>query len=175
LGLRSVAGVLKLSDPAQPTLALLSQPRGRFQLFLAAAAHPPTPVHPPTAVRIVRSAVSPDGWHIQMDVESSPFADLFVDFRTSSGGGLDAASAVMFNPQPDPPDGFGAPVGLDFTFTSMSDVFVTLRMFDAQSNPVTFQAVPEPASWLLLSSGLAFGAKRRVRARPRSKRHPIRQ
>ena len=58
-------------------------------------------------------------------------------------------SAVAFNPQPEPPaTGFGifGTYGLDFAVTMLSDVTLTLRIFDADGFQLNLVAVPEPAS-----------------------------
>jgi hypothetical protein len=91
---------------------------------------------------------------------------VFLDFLTTSGGVMDGASAVAFNPQPEPPHGFGggSDFGMNFTFTSFSDVSVSLRILDTQGNQLTFILVPEPAMGLaLMGLALTLVATRRSR------------
>ncbi|MBX3637924.1 MAG: PEP-CTERM sorting domain-containing protein [Rubrivivax sp.] len=150
-----------LAQPTAPTIRISSdfEPGAAFDLFLAIGLPGvplrlvPTPVGAPLAV--VRT--------MQFDVfgpDGGSLFDLFLDFGTTSGGAMDGITAVMFNPQPEPPvAGFGSQslFGMSFTFTSFSDVLVRLRLFDAQGNPVSFSdsAVPEPASLALVGLALA--------------------
>jgi hypothetical protein len=93
------------------------------------------------------------------------FFDVFLDFLSSSGGVMDGASAVMFNPQPEPPGDFGgdSDFGANFTFTSFSDVSVSLRILDVAGTQLSFILVPEPTGLALMGLGLAFLARRRSR------------
>jgi len=94
-------------------------------------------------------------------------------FTFASGSqGLNLGSGVMFNPQPEPPifpyhatfsllDPLGGPL-------SHGDVSITLRLTDAQGEPVAMQSVPEPISLVSGAMGLAcVGAYLRRRTRTR--------
>jgi hypothetical protein len=104
--------------------------------------------YPPDPIRTI-------GFDV-FDAAGRDLFDVFLDFDSSSGGALDGATAVAFNPQPEPPAGFGADsdFGVAFTFTSFSDVTVRLRMFDPQGNAIVFQSVGEPAALALVGIGL---------------------
>jgi hypothetical protein len=98
--------------------------------------------------------------------------DVSLTFATTTLGILDGTSIVGFNPQPDPPVDFAAfdVLGLQFSFTSLSDARVTLRMTDAAGTPLSFAAaaapVPEPATLTLVGLGAtALGWTRRRRQR----------
>jgi hypothetical protein len=99
-----------------------------------------------------------------------------------TGGFLFPGSLVAFNPQPEPPGipfyslvsfnllfpsiGSAAPLPL----TSGSLVDMTLRLTDAQGNPIALQSVPEPGTMMLLGSGLVgligYGRKRLKKGNP---------
>jgi hypothetical protein len=89
--------------------------------------------------------------------------DIFFDISSSSGGMLDPASLVGFNPQPEPPAGFLGAFGMSFAIVGLSDAMVTMRMFDAAGTQLSFTQVPEPASLAFLGLGLAMIAWRRAR------------
>jgi len=89
--------------------------------------------------------------------------DIFFDIASSTGGMLDPASLVGFNPQPDPPAGFLGAFGMSFAIDGLSDAMVTMRMFDAAGTQLSFTQVPEPASLAFLGLGLAMIAWRRSR------------
>jgi hypothetical protein len=90
---------------------------------------------------------------------------ILLDLSSSSGGIVDPASLVGFNPQPEPPAGYGSGVfGMSFAMTSLSDVMLRLQVFDADGNPIALRAVPEPPA--LAALGLALLALQRWRRRP---------
>lgn len=90
-------------------------------------------------------------------------------FESASGG--QGIGAVSFNPQPEPPAYLGDVdvLGLDFGFTSYSDVSVTLSVFNSDGAALALRElgpvgeVPLPAGGLLLTG--ALGALALVRRR----------
>lgn len=170
-GMRSQLTQLDLGNRSMPRLNLAS-PDGSatesfFDVFFAIAlpavqleAFPPDPV-----------VLAADFESFTFDVfdESSPSNPMFsvvLGFETS-GGGKGAGGAVILNPQPEVPSLFGfspeSDFGLNFNFTSFSDLSITLQVFDAQGAPLSFSAVPEPGTILLLGFGLAGCAALRRR------------
>ena len=90
---------------------------------------------------------------------------ILLDLSSSSGGIVDPASLVGFNPQPEPPAGYASGAfGMSFAMTSLSDVMLRLQVFDAEGNPITLRSVPEPPA--LVALGLAMLALQRWRRRP---------
>jgi hypothetical protein len=158
---------LDLADRSAPLLILRNQSNPAsglqlFDLFFALDV-------PGEAITIVPcvlpSETSPTlELEVRSDSRTGPLLfSLFFDFATSSGGLVDRASLVGFDPQPDPPGEFGASYGLTLAFTKLSDVQVRFTMFDPSGEPVRFAEVPEPASLLLVGVGLAACAARRRR------------
>lgn len=94
--------------------------------------------------------------------------NLVLDFSTSSGGIGSGISAVAFNPQPEPPASFLGDYetfGLYFSFTSLSDAYVTMSANVGNGRDVEISGVPLPAGGALLAAAVAclgwFGARDR--------------
>lgn len=164
----SVADLL-LIDPMTAQLTLPGQSSGQlFQFFFAINL---------TGYDLVVNNPSPaDNFNslvvgIDALVAGAPNTHLFdveLGFTTSSSGLVDFTSLVGFNPQPDPP-GFDAEFGMLFTYTSLSDAFVTLSLRDANDNNLMrLQQVPEPTTLALLGLGLAAIGYRRYRKQNQS-------
>jgi hypothetical protein len=162
----ALAAALDLTHPPDPGLTLrgFSNPQ-QFQLFLAVGL--PAVQLTMAPVSIPRTNFASLGMEVfGTSATGGPGArmfDVFFDFSTSSGGIADGLSAVRFNPQPEPPAMQGAAVfGMNFSFTSLSDATVTLRVLDAGGTQLSFSSVPEPATPALLVGGLVvLGAWRR--------------
>ncbi|MBL8699878.1 MAG: PEP-CTERM sorting domain-containing protein [Alphaproteobacteria bacterium] len=162
-GARSDLGLLL---PAAPTLALrdVSDPPGGRQFFdvFFGLLLPATPglLLPYLPFDLVPDPIAPAPTgtvHLRaVDRAGATLVDIFVDFASSSGGVLDGASAVAFDPQPEPPGDFplGKAFGLEFAMTSLSDVTLTLRMSDAAGTAISFAPVPEPGGLALLFAAL---------------------
>ncbi len=163
----SVADLL-LIDPMTAQLKLPGQSSGQlFQFFFAINL---------TGYDLVVNNPSPaDNFNslvigIDALVAGAPNTHLFdveLGFTTSSSGVVDVASLVGFNPQPDPP-GFDAEFGMLFTYTSLSDAFVTLSLRDDTGDLMGLQQVPEPTTLALLGLGLAAIGYRRYRKQNQS-------
>lgn len=84
--------------------------------------------------------------------------EIIFDISSSSGGLLDPASLVGFDPQPEPPAGFLGAFGMSFGISSLSDAIVSLRILDAEGSELSFTQVPEqvPAPGTLGLIGLGF-------------------
>ncbi len=100
----------------------------------------------------------PDGGHYEFQVSDSAGGKLFdviFDMGTSSGGFT--TDWVGFNPQPEPPGlEQAAAIGFDFQFDSYSRPWLQCRMLDRDQDPISFRQIPEPATWILFTSGGAF-------------------
>ncbi|MGQ8364856.1 hypothetical protein [Glaciecola sp. 1036] len=83
------------------------------------------------------------------------------EFSTSSGGVIDLDS-LSFNPQPEPPAEFrdGGVFGMNFSFTSLSDVWVSFEVLNINNQAISFSRVSAPSTVLLLSFAV-FGLLRR--------------
>lgn len=174
-GARSDLGLLL---PAAPTLTLrgVSDPPGGRQFFdvffgllLPAAPGLLLPYLPFDLVPDPIASAPTRTLHLRaVDRAGATLVDIFVDFASTSGGVLDGASAVAFDPQPEPPGDFplGQAFGLNFAMTSLSDVALTLRMSDAAGAAISFAPVPAPGGVVLLAgalTGLAMTRRRRDR------------
>ena len=156
------------SDPSEPMLTVPGQSTGTFfDLFIAMGL-------PAVQLQLVPDAIpsdTVDTLHLQAMAMGQAgvmmnLFDVYFDFQSTSGGVMDGATAVAFNPQPEPP-GFGADsdFGVNFTFTSFSDVSVGLRVVDTQGNQLNLKRVPEPATLTTFALGLAgLGFVRRRRS-----------
>ena len=149
------------SNPANPILSIPDQTDGTFfDVFLAVNVpglalaladtmdtYPPDPVDTAHLVAVTTGLTG----------ASTTVFDIFLDFMSSSGGVMDGLTAGAFNPQPEPPAGFSnlSDLGLNFTFTSFSDVSVGLRIYDAAGTQLTLTQVPEPGTLALFGLGLA--------------------
>lgn len=158
---------LDLSTPSQPTLVRRGDfaPGTAFDLVLAiGGSGDGLTLLPKFDGGIPTGGVATLGFDV-IGPGGHDLFDVFVDFGSSSGGVLDGFSAVAFNPQPEPPAArFGADsdFGVSFTFTSFSDTWVRLRVFDLQGNALQFSAVPAPATLALAGLALAgLGLRRR--------------
>jgi len=77
----------------------------------------------------------------------------YFDLSSSSGGLLAPGTLVGFNPQPEPPAGYGSGVfGMSFGLTSLSDAMVRVRITDGAGTPLMLSPVPEPRG--LMAAGL---------------------
>jgi hypothetical protein len=158
---------LDLTDRTAPLLILRDQsnPPGGLQLFdffLAVDVGQTIAIVP----CILPSDLEPRlELEVRADTATGPilFA-VFADFSTSSGGLVDPASVVGFDPQPDPPGEFGASFGLTLAFDRLSDVQVRFAMAPAGGAPLAFTQVPEPSAVALLGLGVAMCAASRRRS-----------
>lgn len=161
---------LDLADRTSPILVLRDQsnPPGGLQLFDFFLAFDV----PGQTIAIIPCFLPSDRLpqlelEIRSDTATGPLLfTLLADFSTSSGGLVDPASVVGFDPQPDPPGEFGARFGLTLAFDELSDVQVRLSVWPADGPPLAFTQVPEPSAFALLGLGVAAcAASRRRNAR----------
>ncbi len=160
--------VLDLTDRTAPLLILRDQssPPGGLQLFDFFVAFD-VPGQTITIVPcILPSDVSPHlGLEVRADTATGPLLfELLAEFSTSSGGLVDPASVVGFDPQPDPPGEFGARFGLTLAFKELSDVQVRFSVLPTDGPPLAFTQVPEPSAFALLGLGVAMCAASRRRS-----------
>ena len=163
---------LDLADRTSPLLVLRDQsnPTGGLQLFDFFLAFEV----PGQAITIVPCFLPSDRLpqlelEVRADAATGPLLfTLLADFSTSSGGLVDPASVVGFDPQPDPPVAFGARFGLTLGFKELSDVQVRFSVSPADGAPLAFTQVPEPSALVLLGMGVvacAASHRRTVAAR----------
>ncbi len=146
-----IPSILDLSNPAQPMLSYpASDPEAHIDFAVS---------HPSMPLAISASGV-PDNGHYEFQVldvvnNNALMYSIMLDMTTSSGGVPNPGSWTMFNPQPEPPRLLGDPVsiGFNFQFTTLSDAYLTMQVLDAQGQPVSFSAVPDPALLCLLTAG----------------------
>jgi hypothetical protein len=155
---------LDTSVPPEPVLILRDQenPDGGHQLFdvFLALAHPGVQFSFTGPVQVNKTTV-----HTQArDDAGAALFDIQFEIVSSSGGVVDPGSLVGFNPQPEPPAGYLGGFGMTFGIDSLSDVFVTLRVFDSEGTQLSFAEVPAPGGFALLMLPVGWLAWRR---RPR--------
>lgn len=159
--------VLDLADRTSPILVLRDQsnPPGALQLFDFFLA-----IDVGQTIAIVPCFLPSDldprlELEVRSDTATGPLLfTLLADFSTSSGGLVDPASVVGFDPQPDPPGASGARFGLTLAFDKLSDVQVRFSVLPADGPPLAFTQVPEPSALALLGLGVAACAASRRRA-----------
>lgn len=160
--------VLDLADRTAPTLVLRDQsnPPGELQLFDFFFAFDV----PGQAITMVPCFLPSDldprlELEVRSDTATGPLLfTLLAEFSTSSGGLVDPASVVGFDPQPEPPGAFGARFGLTLAFKELSDVQVRFSVSPADGPPLAFTQVPEPSALALLGLGVAACSALRRRA-----------
>lgn len=175
------SGDLSLLDPTTVQLMLPNQSTGQmFKFFFAVnmagtelvVEDPEIPLSDfgSLVIKVKSNTEVSEGVFLLVDV-----FDVLLDFTTSSAGLVDLASLVGFNPQPDPPgeyDGAGS-FAMQFTYTSLSDAFVTMRIRDVTGGFLELRPrdnAPEPGVLGLLGIGLlgiGGAALRRRRVLPR--------
>jgi hypothetical protein len=163
---------LMFDDSKNPVLVLHDQhnPAGGFLLFdvFVGAGVPGVPlsfsapfVDPKSQApeTVSTTALSPGG-----DV----LLNFYFDIYSSSGGLVVPGTLVAFNPQPEPPAGFGSGAfGMSFGISSLSDAMVRLRVIEGSGTPLLLSPVPEPRGMMAVGM-LALMALvwRRQRQRP---------
>lgn len=155
---------LDLSYPPDPVLVLRDQenPVGGQQLFdvFLALGHPGMQFSFAGPVQVNKTTVQTQA----RDATGSALFDIQFEIVSSSAGIVDPASLVGFNPQPEPPAGYLGGFGMTFGVDSLSDVFLTLRVFDAAGTQLSFTAVPAPGGLALLALPAGWLLWRRRRA-----------
>src|SRR3990172_6040013 len=98
----------------------------------------------------------PTGWHVEAEpiIPERGKILLTMTIGTSSGGTVVPGSVAFLDPPP-PIDPDVAAIGINYRYTSLSDAYVTIRATDELGNPLSFSAVPEPASLTLAAFALA--------------------
>lgn len=158
---------LDLADRTAPMLVLRDQsnPPGALQLFDFFFAFDV----PGQAITMVPCFLPSDRLpqlelEIRSDTATGPLLfTLVADFSTSSGGLVDPASVVGFDPQPEPPGAYGARFGVTLAFDKLSDVQVRFSVSPADGPPLALTQVPEPSAFALLGVGVAACAASRRR------------
>lgn len=152
---------LSLAYPPDPILVLRDQvnPVGGlqvFDVFLALNVGDVTfsfgePLEPP-GLPAGSSMVSTRATSAAGDI----VFDVLFQISSSSGGILAPGSLVGFNPQPEPPAGYGGAFAMSFGIDRLSDAMIGIRILDGQGNPLSLSHVPEPGSLAL--AGIATAA-----------------
>ena len=155
---------LDISYPPDPILILRDQenPDDGHQLFdvFLALAHPGVQFSFTDPLQVNKTTV-----HTQaQDTAGIAHFDIQFEIVSSSAGVVDPGSLVGFNPQPEPPAGYLGGFGMTFGIDSLSDVFVTLRVFDAEGTQLSFAEVPAPrGAALLVAAAVCLATFRRRR------------
>ena len=146
-----IFSVLNLLNPAAPTFTTgeVSAPQPFRVLFAISTLTDITfnslgdPIASGFGIAATDAATGLDLFHIMFG------------FMTSSGGFLDPASVVGFNPQPEPPGVGFEGIGFDLELIGLSTATMTLQIQDIQGNDLNFAVIPLPAALPLYGTGLA--------------------
>jgi hypothetical protein len=142
---------MDLTDPTRPVLFNFA-PTDAFSLHFRITGHGDGTIEPPEPERTghIEFFHTLDGHRFDITFDLGP-------------GGIDPASWVAFNPQPDPP---GIGFGVNFNFAGGGAGGLAPQSVDGHAfafsikldgQDLSFAAAPEPASWAMMITGFGMG------------------